>query len=308
MRTFAAILLLLVSVASGAQTVSTVAGPFEAAGGMSVGPDGNLYVGNFGDFLSTAGGKEVWKVTPEGEISLFAEVIFGATGNGWDSQGNFYQADIGASVIWKIEPDGTQTVLAQSFNPVGLAIDREDNVYVTSCALGRINRITPLGEVTLYAEDGNLLCPNGLTVDPAGNLYTVNFSDGGVFKIDREGDVVEIARTPGSAIRPNGGNGHVAYARGRLFVTSNATDQIYEIEMNGTMRVLAGTGIRGHDDGAADEASFSFPNGIAVSHDQRTLYVNESVSTELVDPFLFQLTPNLIRRIRLSPPFEPPSG
>lgn len=305
MRTLAAILFLLTSVTAWAQSVSTVAGPLDAAGGMSVGPDGNLYVGNFGDFLSTAGGTEVWKVTPDGDISLFAEVIFGATGNGWDSKGNFYQADIGASVVWKIEPDGTQTVLAQSFNPVGLAIDREDNIYVTSCALGRINRITPTGEVTIYAQDDDFLCPNGLTIDPSGNLYTVNFSDGGVFKIDRNGRVVEIARTPGSAIRPDGGNGHIAYARGRLFVTSNATDQIYQIGMDGTMSVLAGNGLRGHADGPAGEASFSFPNGIAVSRDQRILYVNESVSTDLVDPFVFQLTPNFIRQIQLSPPFEP---
>lgn len=304
MRIFTGILLMFLTAGAGAQTVSTIAGPFDASGGMSVGPDGNLYVGNFGDFLATAGGTEVWKVTPDGEISPFAEVIFGATGNGWDSSGNFYQADIGASVIWKFGPDGNRSVLAESFNPVGLAIDSMDNIYVTSCALGIINKITPAGEVSLYAEDDALLCPNGLTIDPAGNLYTANFNDGGVFKIRRDGSVTEIARTPGSAIRPDGGNGHVAFARGRLYVSSNATDQIFEIRMDGSMHVLAGDGTREHADGPADQASFSFPNGIAVSHDQRTLYVNESVSTDLVDPFVFQLTPNFVRAITLSPPFE----
>lgn len=306
MRIFSAIVLMFLSVTAGAQTVSTIAGPIDASGGMSVGPDGNLYIGNFGDFLATAGGMEVWKVTPDGEISLFAEVVFGATGNGWDSQGNFYQADIGASVVWKFEPDGTRSVFAESFNPVGLTIDRRDNVYVTSCALGIINKITPAGEVSLYAEDDAMLCPNGLTIDPAGNLYTVNFSDGGVFKIERDGRVIEIARTPASAIRPAGGNGHIAYARGRLYVASNATDQVFEIRMDGSMHVLAGDGTRGHEDGPAQEASFSFPNGIAASPDQRILYVNESLSRDLVNPFVFQLTPNLIRAITLSPPFEAP--
>lgn len=305
MRLLTSLLLMLLTAASGAQTVSTIAGPIDAAGGMSLGPDGNLYIGNFGDFLTTAGGNEVWKVTPSGETSLFAQGFFGATGNGWDSEGHFYQADIGASVVWKIDPNGSKFVFASGLNnPVGLAIDGKDNVYVTSCALGLINRITPEGNVSLFAESEALLCPNGLTIDPAGNLYTANFSDGGVFKIDRAGRVIEIARTPGSTIRPEGGNGHIAYARGRLYVASNATDQIFEIRADGHLGVLAGDGTRGHADGRADVASFSFPNGIAVSHDQRILYVNESVSTDLINPFFFPLTPNFVRAITLSPPFE----
>jgi hypothetical protein len=67
------------------------------------------------------------------------------------------------------------------------------------------------------------------------------------------------------------------------------------------MEDLAGTGMKAHDDGPSDNASFSFPNGIAVGRDHRNLYVNEYASTALVDPFAFELKPNFILAISLSP-------
>ena len=54
-------------------------------------------------------GDKVFKVTPEGVVSVFATGLVGASGNAFDSQGNLFQSNIGAASISKIAPDGTVT-------------------------------------------------------------------------------------------------------------------------------------------------------------------------------------------------------
>ena len=61
---------LLAGTASG-QSVSTVTSAFNASGDIAVDTAGNIYVANYGQTLAQASGTRVYKVTVDGDISIF---------------------------------------------------------------------------------------------------------------------------------------------------------------------------------------------------------------------------------------------
>ncbi|MDX1531647.1 MAG: FlgD immunoglobulin-like domain containing protein [Rhodothermales bacterium] len=273
-----------------AQTVTTITEPFEASGGVSVGPDGNVYVADFGEFLNANGGTTLYRVTPEGDVSVFATGFVGASGNAFDAEGTLYQSNIGAGRVDKVAPDGTVTPFASAgiVAPVGVTVDAEGNVYNTNCQTpGRISKTTPEGVTTTFATSPLMRCPNGLTIDDDGNLYTANFNNGGVIKITPDGTVSELVSLSDAPV----GNGHLTFANGRLYVC-NWGGFIYEVMLDGAARVLAGSG-PGLADGPADEAQFFRPNGISASVTGDTLYLNQTA--EIVA--LPQIHPNTVRMI-----------
>ncbi|MDJ0655352.1 MAG: hypothetical protein QNJ40_14415 [Xanthomonadales bacterium] len=303
-----AVLAALLNGAAGAQTVTTLVNSLNGSGDLSVGPDGNIYVADFGQFLNSANGTTVSRVTPDGQVSVFATGLSGASGNEFDAQGNLIQANIAANRVDRIAPDGTVTTIAQTgfTSPVGIAIAADGTVYVANCGGNSISRIDN-GAGVVFASGGALSCPNGLTMDPEGNLYAANFNNGNVIRITPDGSQSVLATTPNSSFRPSGGNGHITFGNGRLYLVSNASAQVFELTLDGVLTVVAGDGSRGHNDGPGDQASFSSPNGISLSADGRFLYVNEASSTAgtTLNFATFPLNPSLVRVVDLGPQSQP---
>ncbi len=284
--------------------VSTLA-EIVAHGGITVHPVTNdIYVGEFGSLVNTGStGTVVVRVTPDAQISTFAANLgFSNAGNDFDSQGNLLQAAFSSNRIWRIAPDGTATQFANVAGPVGVVVDADDNIFVTSCSnIPSIIRI-PAGTNTpsVFAQNFGFNCPNGLTIDEQGNLYTVNFTNARVFRIAPDATVDFIAVAGDDQVAPGGG--HIVYNRGKLYVVGRTEHQIFEITLDGQVSILAGTGVDGNQDGPADQASFSRPNGIGVSNDGRFLYVVGSSSVTQPGP-----TNNFLRVIDLGPeggPFD----
>jgi sugar lactone lactonase YvrE len=305
------ILLLTCPILASAQEVSTLVSSINASGGISFGPDGNIYVADFGILLSNPNGTTVYKVTPQGTVTTFATGFTGASGNDFDASGDLIQANIAAGRIDRISPSGVRTTIANTGlqGPVGVAVASNGDIFVANCGGNSISRISN-GVVSDFVVGSGLSCPNGLTFDPEGNLYTVNFNNGRIYKIDPQGQIALLATTPGSTFRPSGGNGHIVYGNGRMYLTSNANSQIFEMTLDGQLSVLAGSGALGNQDGSAEQATFSLPNGIAISPDGRYLYVNSAQYTApgALNGNTFQLNPSLVRVIDLGPSFTINAG
>jgi sugar lactone lactonase YvrE len=188
-----------------------------------------------------------------------------------DATGNIYIADAENHAIRKIDSAGNVTTLAgngilgskdgkgkeASFrSPQDIAVTKDGTVYVADTLNNAIRKVTPDGTVTTlnalskrvvevvpgqivpagdYA-DGALTSakfnePTGLAVDAKGNLYV---SDSG-------NQLIRYIDLTASTVTTVAGSKTVQYAKGELYVTGDFID------------------------GAADQAKFNFPRGIAVT-------------------------------------------
>ena len=262
------------------QTVTTLTSGFNANGGIAIDSTGAIFVAHFGSVLGNPRGAEVYKVLRDGSFSVFAIGFVGASGNAFDSQGNLFQSNIAIGTISKVTPAGDVSTFATAniTSPVGVAVDNQDNIFVTNCRTpGWITKITPDGQSSILVTSNLMSCPNGLTIDNSGNLYTCNFGNGNVIKITPEGVASILAFVPGN------NNGHLIFANDVLYVVGRQANQIFTVTLSGQVSKFAGAGTpgfgpRGKTDGPADQATFSLPNGIGASPDGDTLYVSNKVA------------------------------
>lgn len=262
--------------------VSTLTPTFKGSGGVTIDDTGNVYIADFGDFLGgpdTDGNLNfVMKLDGNLNLTIYADDFTGASGNEFDANGVLFQADIRDNSVYKIV-NGSRVLYASQglSSPVGIAFDSNNNLYVCNCGLSNIRKITPAGVSTIFSTGNGLFsCPNGMTIDENDNLYVVNFSNSNIVKIDTSGTATNIGNTAG-------GNGHVDYDinTNHLYIASFGTNLIYYLDLDNTgagATILAGTGVAGNDDGPAMSATFSAPNGVAVSKTGDSLYINSSAT------------------------------
>ena len=299
--------------------VTTVAGG-AAAGfadpfGLAIDRAGNLFVADAGD------NNRIVQVAPSGAITILAGQREGfADGAGpaaafhtpsalaIDSAGNLVVADTGNHAIRKVTPAGVVTTLAGNgqpgysdgagsaarFNgPVGVALDKDGNVFVADTYNDRIRRITPDGMVSTVAGDGvpgdldgaalaaRFDTPTALVVDEAGDVLVADTQNGAIRKITRAGVVSTLARSPLDAEQPLMRRpGSLALTHdGFLYVGDLARGRILQVSPDGQLRGLTGIGIDFH---AGDEraARFARPSGIALGPDG-SLYVADALKRAL---------------------------
>ena len=121
---------------------------------VEVGPDGNYYVSELTGFPFEVGAARVFQVTPEGDVTVYAEGFSAIGAIDFDSEGNLYVLEIAtngllaaemdptnpaatASRLVKVAPDGTQEDLVTEgiFAATGLAIDGDDHIFIVNLAL-----------------------------------------------------------------------------------------------------------------------------------------------------------------------------
>ena len=146
--------------------------------------------------------------------------------------------------------------------------DGAGNLYVCNCSGNYIAKVTTDRRVERFAESPDFDCPNGITFDPSGYFVVASFNTSYLVRISPDGEAETWLEVP------EGRNAHVAATEHGLFVTKIESNRIYLIDRAGGIAPFAGTGELGLEGGPALEATFSRPNGIAVSHDGRSLYVN----------------------------------
>ena len=275
--------------------VGTLAGPIDAGtGGLEVDSEGNVYHSDFGQTLSSGPmGTRIFKITPGGDVTIFAEGLQGASGSTIDAQGRFIQANVAGNTIARVLDDGSLETIAREglVNPVGVTYDLEGRLAVANCGIHQVATVDEGGRAEVFAQGSLLRCPNGLVTGADGALYASNFYDGNVLRIDTDGTVSVVATLPG------GNLGHLVYQDDRLYVVARSAHQIYEVDLDGTFRLLVGSGEHGIDDGPALEATLSYPNDLAFSPDGRVLYWNDVA--EVVEDSGQTLAPVVVRMLRL---------
>ena len=147
----------------------------------------------------------------------------------------------------------------------GPATDAEGNVYAVNFAKqGTIGRITPQGATELFVELPAGSIGNGIQTTRDGFLYVADYTGHNILKIDPRTKAISVfAHNP----QMNQPNDLALHPNGTLFASDpnwgQETGQLWRIERDGSTHRLA--------------EKLGTTNGIEVSPDGKTLYVNESV-------------------------------
>jgi sugar lactone lactonase YvrE len=137
--------------------------------------------------------------------------------------------------VFRIERDGEMKPFVRGImNATGLAVDYEENLYVSSRHEGKVYRVARNGAAAVYAEGMGVA--TGIAFDVDQNLY-VGDRSGTIFKIAPDRQIFVFA-----TLEPSVAAYHLAFGPdGTLFVTAPTTssyDCVYAISREGTINVL----------------------------------------------------------------------
>ncbi|MBW7895667.1 MAG: FG-GAP repeat protein [Opitutaceae bacterium] len=216
------------------------------------------------------------------------------------TNGELYVADTRNHVIRKISAQGLATTIAGSpgesgsadgledearFNePMGLAADKDGNLYVADSINATIRRISPAGMVSTLAgqtgvpggADGlgasaQFNMPAGLVFDGQANLYVADAN--GIRRVSLSGEVVTYAGGGGYG-STDGTLGEARFwapkgvaldSNGNLYVADTGNHTIRKISSDGMVSTVAGlAGVSGLADGVGGGARFNGPSALDI--------------------------------------------
>ncbi|MBI1841912.1 MAG: SMP-30/gluconolactonase/LRE family protein [Verrucomicrobia bacterium] len=146
----------------------------------------------------------------------------------------------------------------------GPACDRDGNIYVVSFEHARnIGKVTPKGRASLFLQLAEGSAGNGIRFDPSGWMYVADYTGHNVLKVNTRSKTATVLAHESGMNQPN----DIALAvDGTLYASDpnwkDGTGQLWRITRDGKTH--------------REAADMGTSNGLDLSPDGRTLYVNES--------------------------------
>ena len=252
-----------------AQLVTTVAGQPEIAGatdgapfdatfnnphGIAIGEDGIVYV-------SDRWSHTIRRIALDGTVST----LVGQPGVSGDTDGD--------------------SSTALFYEPWGLCVGPEGNVFVADTRNNKIRKVTPGGVVSTVAGSGNFGTssgmgssatfgnPTGIECDEFGTIYVADHLTHIIRKIDTLGFVSNLAGKSYQMGDADGLGDQASFRRpygltldleGNILVADEWNHKIRKITPAGVVSTIAGTGLVGADNGLALSAGFNYPWDVSV--------------------------------------------
>jgi uncharacterized protein (TIGR03437 family) len=315
----------------GPASMASFAGPID---GIAIAPNGNVYIsesqGNVvrliskNGIISTVAGTGLPGYLGDGGPAVSAR-LNGPSGLAVDAAGNLYIAD--GSSVRKVSPDGTITTFAGtgSFSgdpgdggpatsallqaPFGLAFDANGNLYISDQYANNVRKVSPNGVITTVAGTGSggtlgdggpalsaqLLSPESIAIDGAGNLYIADFGNNRVRKVSTNGIITTVAGTGGFGYLGDGGpaTGAQFYyisavaidPSGNLLIADENNSRVRRVTSDGNIATIAGDGVAGFvfKSSPATSASLYAPSALAVGGNG-TVYIGDGGGAYILVP------------------------
>ena len=250
--------------------------------------------------------------------------LFDNSGVAFDGSGNLYVADSRDGYLCKIDTQGILRVAAGNGSygfsgdggpaldaliqgPTAMTQTPDGTVYVIDSLNARVRGISPNGVINTvlsaanYAPIGNTEVINGMTSDPGGNLYVLLAHrllrvapDGTVTVIVNQNGIVGDKGDNGPALQAQiqSGGSVVRDAAGNLYLSDPNSNRIREVTAVGTIRTIAGTGVRGFtpDGSVAAGSPIATPTALLLDG-LGGLYFEESPELGLGNEIIRYITP-----------------
>ena len=263
--------------------------------------------------------------------------VSGPSGIAVDTAGNIFFTEFIGLTVRKISTTGTITTVAGGgstyangvaatatilYNPVSLAVDRANNIYIDDHQMNVIRKINTSGIISLFAGiadsagfsgDGGpataakMSDPIGIATDTAGNVYIVDGIDNNrVRKVDTAGIITTIAGNgiagfsgdsgPATAAKLNAPYGVSVASNGNIFIADLNNRRIRVVYPSGMITTYAGNGSLGYsgDGGPATAANIS-PEGVFADN-QNNVYIPDGGNQrirKITPPAITTLLPDI---------------
>jgi sugar lactone lactonase YvrE len=179
--------------------------------GLTVAPDGTLYIVDGVDTDPRTGGGSVKRLLPDGTVADFAQIddeqgFIAPDDVTVDAQGYVYVTDRGRDEVWRFDADGSNGVAwwtppqiegVDVYEPTGLAYDpTNDAIVVTESVTNAVYRVSVADDTTetLYEHSNRANPPgfDGVTITPDGTIYVAALAQNGIVRLEGE-ELVYIA-------------------------------------------------------------------------------------------------------------------
>jgi sugar lactone lactonase YvrE len=151
----------------------------------------------------------------------------------------------------------------------GPAVDKDGNLYaVNYLKEGTIGKITQTGDSSIFIELPKGSIGNGIRFNSKGEMLIADYTNHNILKVDMATKQLTVFAHDSTMNQPN----DIAIdSKDRLYASDPnwkaGTGRIWRVDIDGKMNVL--------------EDNMGTTNGIEVSPDDKTLYVNESVQRKV---------------------------
>ena len=210
---------------------------FDTPAGLTVGPDGTIYVADYGN-------NRVRTVTPNGIVQTIA-----GSGAGFSHSRNF-------------GGNGGPATQARLSAPASVAVGTDGSVYISDSWNYLIRKVSPEGIISTFAGNGTfgtvgtgdggpatsaaLGAPGSLTLGPDGSLYFVDYFC--VRKVDPRGIISTVAGVCGkdsfSGFTGDGLTATSTYLGGDLFGTDEGIGNLIAVDANGILYIADANSLR----------------------------------------------------------------
>lgn len=148
--------------------------------------------------------------------------------------GEILVADQELMFIWKVPAEGGEPVkLAEVAGIVGLCLDQDDQLWVTSRVKIQLRRVSPDGQVENVLSEGPFPFPQNIALDENKTAYITDNYAKAVWKVTA-GGVPEKWIEGDPLVGPVG----ITRASGKLYVTDPKAKAVFQIEPDGKVTKL----------------------------------------------------------------------
>jgi sugar lactone lactonase YvrE len=179
-------------------------GKIGSISGLTVAPDGSVYIVARASADPRTSGGDVKRLTPDGKLSVFAKIddargFVSPDDVALDKAGSVYVSDRGRMEVWRFNPDGSGGVAwwtppkddtVKRYEPTGLAYAPDtDSIIITDGTNNRIYRASvadPTKTELVYQHGSRPRDPgfDGVTVTPDGVIYVAALAQNGIARVD----------------------------------------------------------------------------------------------------------------------------
>ncbi|MGH8907595.1 MAG: hypothetical protein ACRD0K_13975, partial [Egibacteraceae bacterium] len=231
--------------------------------GIAIGTDGAVYIADTDNH-------RIRRIDPNGTITTIA-------GTG----------------AYRFAGDGGPATQAPLAAPTGIAIGPDGALYIADTDNHRIRQIDPNGTITTLAGTGTegfsgdnepatqaqLDDPQGVAIGPDGAVSIADTDNHRIRRVDPNGIITTLAGTgtegfagdrgPATQAQLDSPEGIAIAGDGTLYIADTDNHRIRQIDPNGTITTLAGTGAKGFfgDGGPATQAQLAYPTSVAIGTD-----------------------------------------